>query len=854
MLERIIFEKKLSPQMSGAMQDVACGFPIVTEKRSSSSFRLPNFEDDGIGFVVEGNENGSTGISPQRTNNDVFGFGPDGTTRDPCGSTFRRKFGIRNNQFMGGSNGYGNGHGHGSEGNKLGAPMSLSAMDTDSEGNLIATMTIRYHDVVERTYHREVTELKTPIANESESESQNVENEKSRKRSIITVHTTIMTIADVYINISLASEAFASSDGNYQTRSHQITLSATSNTEEIDEEFITNEDFDVYANDHHMQHYTWSDVQPQVTFSSNAKYLACIIPRPIRQDKDSSEHEFEAENNSTFNIVHNKAVRISTLAVFNLEPQTIDREVESIENSMDDLWGRIPQPAYLRTEQTSNFDGQLHNKSGNDEGKEKKSTMILPPVATNPQCATLNPSLSSAPGNDVTVDLAGLLSQITCICDLNHQSDNNKHQHPLNYGSSSNNFQNAPIFLAGCTDGSIVVISYKKSMVLGMLYHNRGWGSGANQSIPLNSNASASTRLQNNGRNKFDARTSGLIALKYCVGIRNRRGMDYDGNGSIHGRILGVQRDGHVTILSTNFRSNSIFPRSASGGVDPKNGFAWESKKFRFEMTAKPLKGLYGNYLSSAIATAKYVNCTFIDFNTVGLLVKPLNAMRGQGRDMRFNDVIAQVLNIDECQRGEISLELIAELLFDNDKLEENAHGCFENRKDSCSLSTFCGLSMPTTSIEYDSISGCLILSSAIPIKRSTKTNTTEAKAFVSLWDWKSSTIGFTLASRHRLHFSTQQTVSRSTHPFFLPSESFVSRQMIQRKAGATYIVHTFGGKFGYQRDIYLAGILSPSRGRRSCRGLQDQNPIFLSKDYVMYPSLLQVRIFMADNFFSSNF
>ena len=830
------------------VNDIPCGFPIVTEKRSSSSFKLPTCISDEKTLVQTNGSTLSNNGHASVSFSDGISNGSDETREAaslpsfPYGHTFRKRITIRNEPSLV------NGDHH--ENEELGAPIRLTAMDTDSEQNFVAIMAICYHDTVERTYQQLNVESQENGHQERGSDTKTEEVGRNRK---ILGTTTITTVADVYIHISLASEPFIGSNADANnsskdthSRLHQITLSATTSTEEIDETVINESIEEKKFGDSYRYRYAMSDVQPQITFSSNAKYLACIIPRPIRErDTDENESDNESECGSISSMVYIQPARISNLAIFHLEPQTIEYEndIDSKGTSINDVWSELPQPTYLRANE-SYSEAQQGDANDKHTRRKKRNSLLLPPIATNPHTATLDPLKIS--GDDITVHLARLLSQITCLCDLNHNSVS-----PPTIQKTNNNgtLASVPLLLVGCTNGSILVVSYKKATVLGMLHHGHERGnararpiSAANQAMSLNNIPSARNQKAVD-HCTWDDRSTGLRVLNYHVNERDGQ----DLKGMIRGRILGVQRDGQVAMFSTSFRSKSMaanIKRDEQGQdkgtlSDYGNSLIWESKKFAFVMTAKPMKGLYANSASSSLTTRRYANSTFIDFNTFATLVRPLYSCRGQGRDIKFDDLVAQVWSVNESRLG--GAKLISEFSLNYEKLEEIQHGFFGNKSDSSSLPVYFGLSVPT-SIEYDEITGCLLIASAIPVSRSTKTAYVEAKAFVSLWDWKSSTVGLTLASAQKLHFSTRRSGPCGANPIFFAHEILVSTQRIQREAGTVSLVHTFGGSDGFQNDVYRVGVLSPSRCRKSCRGLDDENPVFLSKDYVMYPSLLQVR------------
>ncbi len=874
------------------VHNIPCGFPIITEKRSSCNFNLVTTAPsettvvDSTGFATgsPSNKEGTGSLSNDEVGETSVQQGTGNAAplhSSPYDKKFRKKIVICNKISSSGKVDDGD--------EEMGTPFSLTAMDTDCGQNLFAIVTIQYHDFVEKRYELmdigggdsgNTVEDEQQSQEEDDSSDSNIgRNQSAHNHTKVLATTTITTVADIRIHISLASEPFicannVSRDANQtnmsngsQTQRHQITLSATTSTEEIDEatmniNFNANDDnYDnLFSDYHHNYRYTLSDVKPQITFSSNTKYLACIIPRPMRkrylEDNESSPiSDVESEAGSMSSIVYIKPVRLSALVIFQLEAQTISHGDENEDNyaiSINDVWSALPQPTYLRDNQS--YSEEQHSGDANERRSvQTRNISSLPPIATNPHTATLDPSKISE--EDITVELSRLLTQITCVCNLNHNSISSSTIQTSKYlGTRTHAGTSAPLVLVGCTDGSILVVSYKRATVLGLLLkgHERGNSlsrpiSASNRPIPLNSHTPLrASHKKTRDDCAWDNRGTGLCVLKYHVNVRDC----YDPKGIIRGRILGVQRDGHLVMYSTSFRSKSMTGEIDEGNdqekellpstdYDGMNSLVWESKKFSFAMAIKPMKGLYANSASSSLATKRYANGTFVDFNTVATLVRPLHASRGQGRDIKFDDLVAQVWSVNQPRIG--GATLISEFNMNCEKLEEIQHGVFGNDSVTHPIFTSFGQRIPN-SIEYDELTGCLLIASVIPLRRSTRTASIDAKSFMSLWDWRLSTIGLTLASAKSLKFVTKRTGSRSVYPIFLAREFFASVQRLQREAGGISLVHTYCENDSCRNEVYRVGLLSPSRCRKSCRGLDDDNPLFLSKDYVMYPSMLQVR------------
>jgi len=269
--------------------DAPCGFPIVTEKRSSSKI--------------------SISTSAQQNHHHAG-------SKPPPSSMINFKVPIRECDILGlpaGTN------------SDNACPIVFTALETNVTQNITALMTIRYYDEVQR----ECTRIRGSDPPPPQEGLQGLhENRISNSQEQMSIATTTTTVAHVSIHISMTSGSFHSSNHSYNAETdvqfHRIVLSATTSTKEIninsnvDSETAstststayaktqnmghdTNEqcDWEVLANPTHSprllyHEYTFSDVVPQLVVSSNGKYLACIIPRPIRK----KEHMPKDENTS----------------------------------------------------------------------------------------------------------------------------------------------------------------------------------------------------------------------------------------------------------------------------------------------------------------------------------------------------------------------------------------------------------------------------------------------------------------------------------------------------------------------------------------------------------------------------
>lgn len=815
--------------------DAPCGFPIVTQMRSSSSFEMPiQFEVEPKKHYTNGSK--SCSLDDERSGEFKKEIHSEEFVRVP----------IRDSRLKASS-----GQGIGED------CFCLAAEEISHEQNLAVIMTVRYYDEIH-------TEMR---CNKTQDEDRSIGQVLGEHDKIL-IRTTVTTVAIISIHVSSSHKPFQSSSSDSGMKFHRIVLSATNFTNEV-ENFVGGDDSNLNvrldekrnAADCHpspsLNEYTFPDIQPQIIISSNGKHIACLIPRPIRLDPKENPACEKSEGakakggddkattipigipGSRFlsKVSIKKASKISTVVILNLEPPTMeppskDRDHVTMD-SMEDIAAekyvdRLPLPQYLQMNESNDEEGESHHQPGQENRsssflEEFSDTRILP-ITTNDRTVTMNPILT-----DATKELSNLLSQITCIVDLNHNQPEQESKHGI-----PRKGKNAPMLLAGCNDGSIIMIAYKRAMALGIVYQRY---------IPLTTIDSPpkSSTASDAGRERHDA---GLCVLRYTIDDSFYSSSEcFEGqaselriNGAIRGKLLGIQRDGSLVMFDTEFHDGCC--NLNSGEVDTDNRFSrtlsWESKTYSFRLTLKPKTKLHGSMSNM------YANGCFIDSNTIAILVKPLT-FQHTGRSLQFQNVIAQVWSVDPRHSG---AKLIAKLSLDNEKLEGMQHGtfCFRGiRRDS--VSSTMSSTLPLQShIEYDSITGSLSISSAIPLVRSTRSNGVFAKLFVSLWDWRTCTVGFSSMSDDKIYFTNQGTLLHGQHGIMSLAQVVTSRHYFSRVNGINALVHIYSKFMRYKKDIYNVGVLSPSQSKCHVRDGEASNPIFLTRDQVMYPGALEVR------------
>ena len=209
-------------------------------------------------------------------------------------------------------------------------------------------------------------------------------------------------------------------------------------------------------------------------------------------------------------------------------------------------------------------------------------------------------------------------------------------------------------------------------------------------------------------------------------------------------------------------------------------------------------------------------------------------------------------------------LETLTELTLTTEDLNENAHTRFALTEDS-DQDECCGTSgemrlnedasrlLETTfGIRYDEYSGCLAICSArmssyqpttprnkngSSIKKATNARTPLC-VFVSLWHWRSNTVGFTAVSTNGL-----ESFSR----YRPTSQLFLTRERLSNRRRAVHL-HSFHGQQGcgrLRKDLYEVGFLSPPNDTRCNSSLDGMQtcPLLLTSTSVTFPLASQVSL-----------
>jgi len=637
----------------------------------------------------------------------------------------------------------------------------------------------------------------------------------------------------------------------------QIALFASSDTSTDIERNYDSDESQKSGNYHHDftdEDFVWPDVVPDVIFSSDGCYLACLVPRPVcihkildtmdgkieRNEEKSSKETTSIESKSASN-VSAKFPGVSTVVIFTLEKYL---------NRDENLFPNVKLPNYISI--------QSNNSGSND--KKTVSDVELP-TPYNPRI--ISPGTTKTAAEDLTSDSTALLKHITCLCDI-----------PIPQGLTSfESFKS--ILFAGCSDGEIISIGYKRARLASIIQKEKIRRS---KSIDY---------CFDNCQAVFD-RGMRHMAYKQCSTKRSK------------GRLVSVRRDGSVSIFSISFfnltklQNGNNSSRNFDDSLLHLNGISIEENLKEKENTAvSPIVYYCG---SDIVIEIKSQNCHFgqkklntslnfipsfyksalIDDDLLAFVTNPLLRCShelevGQEKEFensKIRNIVAQVWLLGE-EEFNVRTSLIAELIMDDQKLSELQNDSYffqeknhnritrvmkgeksnMNNTDNFTYQNHSNLlfmpSLLNVSICCDPRTKCLALSSILVINSPLSKESLMMKAFNTIWDWKNNISGFTLVGmvdidkkesfdkRDKRH--TKNQIRR-----FNRNLSFLYFSLDEMNGKC--LVHLYGiSSFPIRKYIYETSVLSPSElddNSLSKYRIEEPSPLLISPKSVSFPYL----------------
>ena len=595
-----------------------------------------------------------------------------------------------------------------------------------------------------------------------------------------------------------------------------------------------------------------ADVNPMVSFSSDDRYISCLIPPLITRKNNQCIYRTS-----------------STIVILAL------RKAKAINRMTSHPNLNLPSFIYENPRESSSY---LHPNA-------------IPPIPIDPRIVRtqLNETnITEINDGNLKHELdKNPFSIVTAICDATASS-----------GSS--------ILLAGCHNGNIFAISYRRARLAGILLNQM-------ENKDKNHHSLTPQKQQRGKSHPHD--TSPISFMTYCSppqksSVLSTIGTSYQNNG----RLATIRADGSIILYTSSFTSStantnselsttvSLSPRivtrassivaspisfnkqvsdistSSLGTVDKEilqeTIFENEVDRINDNSTissyvhVKEMKmkkkflvmniELLATMKPTKNITSNICHALWINFNT--LAISAGSNCKNDAITSANDDVIAQVWHISN---NGYMMRKRSELKMNDDILVQEMHGAFqpqiskfknfdedmidvereiakknlehESDIDSLSLSI-----NQKTGIHFDSCTGCIAISGLI---QTTQNHSSYRKSFICIWDWTANVLGLTLASLQKnCIFSKAFFGNRGMSLFHYHMHKDDNHQFKNIHATTACLEKM-------HKDVYKMGLLSPpstskisSNSNRFGGWVDAASALFLTKKFVAIPFVSQVR------------
>ena len=289
--------------------------------------------------------------------------------------------------------------------------------------------------------------------------------------------------------------------------------------------------------------YGLTDVSPSVVFSSDGRYLACLLPCPVPLTLSAEEQILDSATLTTDDSISNYSGDSSTSGSPSGGIHRLPKNMASEDSSpplstlvIFTLKRPLKKPGSDGSEAAlppipGLYDGEQEQPR---QSQHEESGVI--PVATSPR--SLTPSSMGKSGRGA----APRIDRITSIC----PATNDARQQ-----TSPNGHTPTSVLVAGTADGSILAVGYRRAKVTGVLYRP-----GRKRVNPVSSNSEGSPETRHS-----DAHSSRiLIGPQALISMDHIAPSSSTGTGGSElssssgaGRLAVVRADGTVAIFRTLF-------------------------------------------------------------------------------------------------------------------------------------------------------------------------------------------------------------------------------------------------------------------------------------------------------------
>lgn len=414
-----------------------------------------------------------------------------------------------------------------------------------------------------------------------------------------------------------------------------------------------------------------------------------------------------------------------------------------------------------------------------DEGQSIENPPPIP-IATNPLVVTAtNDNGEGCP-----------LHTVTSMCDL----------------SSQLNGKQLSIIVAGCSDGSLRIISYRLAKVTGVLYQ------------PTREKSHIICLSHETFSQPMEAESQGKLLS-----------INQDGKATVFETHCSHEKEVHESFVVTATSNGNMHEECRASlfenqdlqqsiSLDPTEATDLSSKQTPMTKSDDPT--LFVKLHMLAEIKGSYIAGAWVDNKLLAVIPSPKRNM----------EIAAQVWVLNK--QG--SVTLLSNLVMTPAQLEECAHSSFDFPiLPNCE---YTGLKpvKELTSIDFDIQTGCLAVSSFLAVKHDS------VQPFSCVWNWRTNTVGLTIKCRSRIEVSQDESGNFSASQSAMAQLKFCS----DSANGKRKLVHLFsliGPSWDMDHRIRkgafdLATISPPDTISQTRNGFYLPSPLILGSKSVSFP------------------
>jgi hypothetical protein len=667
-------------------------------------------------------------------------------------------------------------------------------------------------------------------------------------------------------------------------------------------------------------------IKPLIIFSSNDdKYISCVIPHPIpttRMPMSMSIHTSSAtkpcslssivifsldwknkrngssKKTTTTTTTSSSATSTSTTTTTTTTSTNTTNNTNSSNKSTFNGRKQVPLPPYIQsidhgrihmndnmknneasvsssTTETINHNNQQNTASSyntnsanttstatttqqQQQQKQQQRCSFLPtptrpPKIHNPRTVsidTIDCILEEEQNQEEYHKACMLLSQITTLCDI-HVGNGVLH----------------PLLLAGCTNGSILLIGYKRAKLLTLLHDGKEEGEDEYQN-----QLQTKRRRRQLGIN-WNANENSIHHMIYMISplaSSSASKQQKHGNkqySSFHGRLIVIQRNGQTIFYDTEFHSTSQSTRRSSVSMTtiPMHPITIvPSSTLAFSPTDNDDNEEDDDNYSTFLPL--FAHGIFLSYDIVAFLMHPFYTMDDTGNN--DNNTIVQIWNV-------VDKIILNELKLNNERLIDFNHGFLPMKKKMKKKTMINSLGNITSNhdvvviedttktrqtvsmyhvmanfqLGYDEYTNSLIVSSAISSRDGS--NSVLLRPFMTIWKWRTNVVGFTLlgesfmkytpsAYNERCNEMNDWTMVENSNSCYSLQNVCLCRDM-QHGYQLACIVENDHDMF--EKELLSVGLLSPTGQRNICfkNEIRESCALFITHDAISYLDSLPV-------------